>query len=65
MKKAAILFLQLFFLFSLSVYSQSVDIFEANGWLESTCLKWHTTRTVDSYNVYIRVEELQKKWILH
>ena len=52
MKKTVILFFQLFFLFSLSAYSQSVDIFEANGWLESAYLKWHTTGTVDSYNVY-------------
>lgn len=40
------------FIFSLSAYSQSIDIFEANGWLESAYLKWHSSGSVDSYNVY-------------
>ncbi|OPZ02876.1 MAG: Pectate trisaccharide-lyase precursor [Bacteroidetes bacterium ADurb.BinA395] len=52
MNKTVILFLHLMFFFSLSAYSQSIDIFEANGWLESACLKWHSSGPVDSYNVY-------------
>jgi len=40
------------FIFSLSAYSQSIHIFEANGWLESAYLKWHSSGSVDSYNVY-------------
>lgn len=52
MNKTVILFLHLMFFFSLSAYSQSIDIFEANGWLESACLKWHSSSPVDSYNVY-------------
>ncbi|HOJ65865.1 MAG TPA: T9SS type A sorting domain-containing protein [Paludibacteraceae bacterium] len=52
MNKTVILFLHLMFFFSLSAYSQSIDIFEANGWLESACLKWHSSGSVDSYNVY-------------
>lgn len=52
MNKTVILFLHLMFFFSLSAYSQSIDIFEANGWLESACLKWHSSGSVHSYNVY-------------
>jgi pectate lyase len=52
MNKTVILFLHLMFFFSLSAFSQSIDIFEANGWLESACLKWHSSGPVDSYNVY-------------
>jgi pectate lyase len=52
MNKTVILFLNLIFIFTLSAYSQSIDIFEANGWLESAYLKWHSSGSVDSYNVY-------------
>jgi len=52
MNKTIILFLNLMFIFSLSAYSQSIHIFEANGWLESAYLKWHSSGSVDSYNVY-------------
>jgi len=52
MNKTVILFLNLMFIFSLSAYSQSIDIFEANGWLESAYLKWHSSGSLESYNVY-------------
>ena len=52
MKKTVFLFLSFFIFSSLSTYSQSIEIFEANGWLESAYLKWHSSGSVDSYNVY-------------
>lgn len=63
MNKTVILFLHLMFFFSLSAYSQSIDIFEANGWLESAYLKWHSSGSVDSYNVYYTGDGITNKKI--
>lgn len=37
---------------SLQVYSQTITITEAGGWLESAFIKWTPVAGIDSYNVY-------------
>ncbi|MBP8945027.1 MAG: T9SS type A sorting domain-containing protein [Paludibacteraceae bacterium] len=63
MKKTVFLFLNFFIFISFSAFSQSIEIFETNGWLESAYIKWSASGSVNSYNVYYSGEGITNKKI--
>ena len=54
--KKNILTLLLFIGTTASIFSQSVNITEAEGWLESGFIKWEPVANAESYNVYFTGE---------